>query len=179
MASQQQLDTELSRVFFADIVDLYPRSERQYHCTGISDIHYCQLGVLRCLSSSVSGQEFLQYHADQNVADIDPSHFFKALKSERRLDQITSLNNLLATPTMIRVADPFAQCSGLDGWDIYAVEGHYHKAACFDPKYLSSDGTFRAIATGHFFRMDDDFNFASPTTPHAHTGRLLASSAPR
>jgi len=36
----------------------------------------------------------------------------------------------------------------------YAVDGHYHKAACFDPKREASDGTLRATATGHFFRMD-------------------------
>jgi hypothetical protein len=125
MASQQQLNTELSRVFFSDITNLYPQSQRQYDCTGISDLHYCQLGVLRCLSSSVTGQEFLQYHADQNVADIEPSHFFKALKSGRRLENITSLNNLLASSMKKHVADPFAQCSELDGWDVYAVDGHY------------------------------------------------------
>ena len=70
MASQQQLNTVLSCVFFSNITNLYPQSQRQYDCTGISDLHYCQLGVLRCLSSSVTRQEFLQYHADQNVADI-------------------------------------------------------------------------------------------------------------
>ena len=154
MASQQQLNTELSRVFFSDITKLYPQSQRQYDCTGISDLHYCQLGVLRCLSSSVTGQEFLQYHADQNVADIEPSHFFKALKSGRRLENITSLNNLLASSMKKHVADPFAQCSELDGWDVYAVDGHYHKAACFDPKHVASDGTVRAMGTGHFFRMN-------------------------
>ncbi|MCF7731287.1 MAG: transposase [Akkermansiaceae bacterium] len=154
MASQQQLNTGFSRVFFDDIVNLYPRSQRQYACTGISDIHYCQLGVLRCLSSSTTGQEFLQYHADQNVAHIEPSHFFKALQSERRLGNITSLNDLLATPMTEHVADPYAQCRELDDWDVYAVDGHYHKAACFDPKHLASDGTLRATATGHFFRMN-------------------------
>jgi IS4 transposase len=154
MASKQQLNTEFSRVFFADMVGLYPRSERQYDCTGISDINYCQLGVLRCLSSSVSGQEFLQYHADQNVADIEPSHFFKALKSARRLENITSLNDLLAIPMTEQVADPYAQCHELNDWDVYAVDGHYHKAACFDPKRQASDGTVRATATGHFFRMN-------------------------
>ena len=154
MASKQQLNTEFSRVFFADIVNLYPRSERQYDCAGISDIHYCQLGVLRCLSSAVTGHEFLQYHADQNVADIEPSHFFKALKSERRLENIISLNKLLAHPMTEHVADPFAQCNELEDWDIYAIDGHYHKAACFDPKHVASDGTLRAMATGHFFRMN-------------------------
>ena len=97
MASQQQLNTEFSRVFFADIFNLYPQSARQYDCAAISDIHYCQLGVLRCLSSCVTGQEFLQYHADQNVADIEPSHFFKAIQSERRLENLTSLNDLQST----------------------------------------------------------------------------------
>lgn len=154
MARQQQLHTELSRVFFADIVGLYPRSQRQYDCAGISDIHYCQLGVLRCLSSSVTGQEFLQYHADQNVSAIDPSHFFKALKSKRRLENITSLNDLLSIAMTERVADPYAQCEELDGWDIHTVDGHYHKAACFDPKREASDGTSRATATGHFFRVN-------------------------
>jgi len=51
-------------------------------------------------------------------------------------------------------ADPYAQCKELDDWDLYAVDGHYHKAACFDPKSISSKGELRAIATGHFFRMN-------------------------
>jgi hypothetical protein len=93
MTRHQQLNTEFSSVLFADIAALYPQSGRQYDCAGISDIHYCQLGVLRALSSSVTGQEFLQYHADQNVAAIDPGHFFKALQSPRRLANITSLND--------------------------------------------------------------------------------------
>ena len=37
---------------------------------------------------------------------------------------------------------------------IYAVDGHYHKAACFDPKHEASDGAVRAAATGHFFRLN-------------------------
>lgn len=154
MSKHQQLNTEFSSVLFADIEALYPQSDRQYDCAGISDIHYCQLGVLRALSSSITGQEFLQYHADQNVAAIDPSHFFKALQSPRRLANITSLNDLLSGPMTACVADPYVQCPELDDWDTYAIDGHYHRAACFDPKREASDGTVRATATGHFFRMN-------------------------
>ena len=154
MPHRLQLDTEFSRKFFADILIYYPESARKYDCTGISDLHYCQLGVLRCLSSATTGQEFLQHHADENVANIEPGHFFKALKSPRRLENITSLNDLLAQPMNQRVPDPYAQCSELSGWDIYAVDGHYHKAACFDPKTKDSKGTIKAMATGHFFRMN-------------------------
>ena len=90
MPSTQHVDNEFSSRFFADVFQLYPQSSRQYRCTDISDIHYCQLGVLRCLSSSTAGQEFLQFHADQGITNIEPGHFFKALKSPRRLANITS-----------------------------------------------------------------------------------------
>ncbi len=154
-----QLDNEFSRRFFAPLIDVYPDSLRQYDCTGISDVHYAQLGVLRTLSSSLSGQEFLQHHAEQNVAEIDPGHFFKALKSGRRLANITSLNDLLAGPMTAELPDPYAQCRELDGWDLYAADGHYHKAACFDPKTSGSKESpsaiaTSAIATGHFFRAN-------------------------
>ncbi len=154
MASTQHIDNEFSARFFADVFQLYPQSSRQYRCTDISDIHYCQLGVLRCLSSSTTGQEFLQFHADQGIANIEPGHFFKSLKSPRRLANITSLNDLLAGPMKQRIPDPYAQCEELDDWDIYAVDGHYHHAACFDKKSEGSNGELRAIATGHFFRMN-------------------------
>lgn len=149
-----QLDTEFSRRFFAPIDNTYPESLRQYNCTGISDTHFAQLGVLRCLSASTTGQEFLQHHADQNVAEIDPGHFFKALQSARRLANLTSLNNLLAGPMSSAAPDPFAPCPELDGWDLYAVDGHYHKAACFDPKNSGTTEAPKAVATGHFFRAD-------------------------
>lgn len=149
-----QLDTEFSRQFFAPIVDLYCQSSRKYNCTNISDIHHSQLGVLRCLSSCVTGQEFLQYYADQNTAKIGADPYFKALQSPRRLINITSLNDLLARPMKQHIYDPYAQCPELDGWEIYAMDGHYHKAACFDPKTLDSKGNLRAIATGHFFRLN-------------------------
>jgi len=154
MAHKQQIDTDFSARFFSQIEYLYPRSLRQYRCTEISDIHYCQLGVLRCLSGATTGQEFLQFHADQGLADIDPGHFFKALKSQRRLTNITSLNDLLAGPMTSEIPNPYATCAELSDWDLYAVDGHYQKAACFDPKTDNSIGELRAIATGHFFRMD-------------------------
>lgn len=154
MPTSHYLDTEFSRRFFAAVINLYPQSARQYRCPDISDIQYCQLGVLRCLSSSASGQEFLQFHADQGVANIDPSHFFKALKSHRRLANITSQNDLLAGQMKQDIPDPYAQCEELEDWDLYAVDGHYHHAACFDKKHETSKGELRAIATGHFFRMN-------------------------
>ena len=47
---------------------------------------------------------------------------------------------------------PNARNSG--DWDLYAVDGHYHHAACFEKKTANSKGELRAITTGHFFRMN-------------------------
>jgi hypothetical protein len=154
MAKHQQLKTDMSDRFFKDICELYPISEHRYKCTSISDVNFCQLGVLRCLGSSVTGQEFLQHHADEMVADIDPGHFFKALGSPRRLANLESLDELLAGPMRREVEDPCSAFPELDGWRLCAGDGHYHGAASFDPKSSDSEGGKKSRATGHFFRVD-------------------------
>lgn len=123
-------------------------------CAGISDINFCQLGTLRCLSSAKTGHEFLQKHADHEVADITADHFFKALKSKRRLKNLTSVNSLLAGHLSAKTHDPLSQFPELAKWEVNLIDGHYQKEACFDPKHEGSKGEFKSVATGHFFRMD-------------------------
>ncbi len=154
MAYHNQLNTDFSNEFFKPIFEVYPHSIKQYKCIGISDINYCQLGTLRCISSAKTGHEFLQIHADQEVADVEAGHFFKALKSPRRLSNLTSINQLLARNLTEKCNDPLLQFPELNKWEVYLVDGHYQKAACFDPKYPGPKDTLKSIATGHFFRMN-------------------------
>ena len=154
MAYHNQLNTDLSNEFFKPIFEVYSDSIKQYRCTCISDINYTQLGTLRCLSSAKTGQEFLQHHADLDVADIGADHFFKSLKSKRRLKNLTSINGLLDEKLSEKTHDPLAQFSELNKWDVYLIDGHYQKAASFDPKYLSSEDKMKTMATGHFFRLN-------------------------
>jgi len=154
MTHHNQLNTDFSNEFFKPVFEVYPDSARQYKCPGISDINHAQLGTLRCISSAKTGQEFLQHHADQEVADIDADHFFKALKSKRRLTNLTSINQLLAGKLSEQTVDPLNQFPELDKWEVNLVDGHYQKAACFDPKYIDSNNNLKSIATGHFFRLD-------------------------
>ncbi len=142
----------LNSLFFNDLIKVYPFSDRAYHCTSISDLDFAKLGILRCISHAKTGQEFLQHHAEQGEADIDPGHFFKALKSPRRLANITSLNALLLPVMRERCDDPFSRFEELAGFDIYAADGHYQHAASHDPKRGEEGG--QTIATSHFFRLD-------------------------
>ena len=118
MAHHNQLNTDLSNELFKPVFEVYPDSSKQYKCTGISDVNYAQLGTLRCISSAKTGQEFLQYHADQEVADINADHFFKALQSERRLINLTSINQLTAEKLTQKTLDPLAQFPELDKWEV-------------------------------------------------------------
>ena len=58
-----------------------------------------------------------------------PARFTFASRSPPVLRHF-SLNGLLAEPMKRRIADPYAQCEELAGWDLYAVDGHYHRAEC-------------------------------------------------
>jgi hypothetical protein len=142
----------LESLFFKPLSDIYAGSSKQYSCTSISDLDFAKLGILRCVSHAKTGQQFLQHHADQGQRDIDPSHFFKTLKSKRRLANLSSLNELLRGTMATQLPDPFAAFKELADYDIYAADGHYHHAAAFDPKLTSATG--KANATGHFFRLD-------------------------
>jgi hypothetical protein len=152
MANTHHHHDTLNSLFFNDLIEIYSSSQRTYQCNAISDLDYAKLGVLRCISHAKSGHEFLQHHAQQGEADIDPSLFFKALKSTRRLANITSLNSLLLPLMRLRGDDPFEPFGELSDFDIYAADGHYQHAAAFDPKPTNAGE--KTIATGHFFRLD-------------------------
>ena len=186
MTNHNQLNTALSNKLFKPVFDVYSNSSKQYKCSGISDINFCQLGTLRCISSAKSGHDFLQEHADEDVADISPDHFFKALKSKRRLENLTSINTLLGDQLSSKHHDPLAQFPELDNWEVNMVDGHYHIAACFDPKHEDSKGKLKSVATGHFFRQNmrnqhlSCFDFVEPAKgkKKCHDVRVIKKSLP-
>lgn len=150
-------DYKLSTDLFKHINDLYAESANRYQCASLSDLDFAQFGILRCLSSACSGHEFLQELADKNIRtqeSLSVDLFFKALKSDRRLKNLTSLNDLLRLPVSTQIEDPFAQYEELANWDLYAVDGHYQKAACHDPIFTNRKGENVHVATGHFFRLN-------------------------
>ena len=148
-------NTELSELFFKPLIDLYSLSEKQYMCKELTDTDYAELGILRCLSKTTTGHEFLQHHGDQGCNTLTPDHFFKALKSKRRLSNLMSLNGLMRPLMSDLRHDPLKQYEVLDDWLLFAGDGHYHKAALFDPlKTSATTGKKAKIATGHFYRLD-------------------------
>ena len=152
MASITQVVSEIAARFFKPLTEVYSRTKCQYLCHAISDLDYAVLGTLRCVSHAKTGHEFLQHHADHGLTSVEVDHFFKALKSNRRLANLTSLNEELGGVMKVRCEDPFAGFKELRKFDFYAADGHYQKAACYDPK-PSEEGKSKT-ATGHFYRLN-------------------------
>ena len=139
----------VNNTLFSPVEQVYPLSEKRYDCKTIPDLDFAKLGVLRCLSSAVTGDEFIQNHALETAEFYETSHFFKTLQSKRRLANITSLNSLIKGTAKEILPDAFDRCEELDNFDIYAGDGHYLQAACFD-----SEKRGKKRPAGHFFRLD-------------------------
>ncbi len=170
MASSQHPNSPVFHRLFQPALEAFAASETRYLCHRIPDEDYLAAGVLRCLSNSRTGREFLQNHGDLGALDISVDHFFKAIQSKRRFKNLVSINDGLARLMDASADDPFASISELDGFAIYAGDGHYHTAAVHDPKRLDRSGTMRKEAAGHFFLLDLRTHFLSHLTGTDQSG---------
>ena len=131
----------INQRFFSPLNEVYFRSDLQYDCPVISDIDYLIMGVTRCIESEQSGNGFLQNYSKENGEKVEVGHFFEAIKSNRRLTNITSVNLLLGDYMKSNVTDELASVDELKKWHIFAADGHYHQAALFDPKTKADHST--------------------------------------
>lgn len=154
MARYLPSSSPVFRQLFSPVTEVYDDSQRQYDCQTITDLDFLEMGVLRCLSESTTGRDFIQRHGDHDRLEVKVDHFFKALKSSRRIENLASVNSLIAPLLKERIADPYASIAELNGFAIYAGDGHYHKGAAHDAKRTSKNGTERKPSTGHFFMIN-------------------------
>ena len=105
-------------------------------CNALTDQEWIETGLLRTYSQEPSGRAFLQKLFDSGRSVLKRSLFFETLKSKRRLKLCREVSLSLYQKMRInnRQADPFARFAALDGYDIYAGDGHYHAAAVHDVK---------------------------------------------
>lgn len=117
----------------------------------MSDQQWIETGLLRVLSQEISGREFLQKTYDPGYMFLNCSLFFETLKSIRRLKLCQEINYAVSRGIAESDLnnDPFAQFSELEGFDIYAVDGHYHSAAAHDIRK-----TGKKYPTQHFCAVD-------------------------
>lgn len=154
MATYKPSNSIVFQQFFSPVTEVYSKSEKQYRCTTITDLDFLEMGVLRCLSNSQTGREFIQHHGDHDRLDVEIDPLFKALKSKRRVANLQSINRLIKPIVKSRINDPFKSISELDSFALYAADGHFHAGAVHDEKRSTEKGGERKPATGHFYMTD-------------------------
>ena len=135
--------------FAQPALQLIPTARFYRHCPELSDQTWISLGILRALHESATGRAFLQTHGPGLDYCPDLSHYFNTLKSSRRLSLLHEVNELAVGSLKAALPDELAGFAPLDNFDIYAGDGHWHRAASHDP-ILDE----RAFATGHFYALD-------------------------
>lgn len=156
MANIEHHKDTINSSFFNPLIESYPLSDSTFDCPDLSDLEFLKLGASRCMSSARSGNDFLQTYRKDDGAKVRVSNFFEALKSRRRLANLTSVNDLLKPYMVDHLSDELADIEELKNWHLYAGDGHYHKAAVFDPKTKADHSSKEPSKspTGHFFRLD-------------------------
>lgn len=154
--AQYDQSLTLPDFFFKPLGECYSLSDSQYLCHELSDTDYLKLGVQRCVSSARSGNGFLQTYRKDDGSRVSVGHFFESLKSQRRLKNLTRVNGLMRPYLTDHLGDALAEIEELKNWHLFAADGHYHKAAIFDPKTKAdhSDKEPSKSPTGHFFSLD-------------------------
>ncbi len=146
---QAGTSSEVRDFFFQPLTEVLESGIGFRKCLTLSDPEWIYSGVERVLSSVRSGREFLQCFFKWLPSGIAVSPYFKALNSPRREEKVAQVDGLLRQFADQRLPNPFKIFPELDGFELYAGDGHYVKNATHDPKTGETHWP-----TGHFFAMD-------------------------
>lgn len=159
-------DSLLSCQFFAPLLrggDSLPSFMR---CPVLPDQHWLLFGVLRSLRPVQSGRAFLQKDVSLLPSCPEPGHFFETLKSKRRLAVCSEAATALSSHLSPLLPDALAEFPALDGFDVWAGDGHHHSAAAHDPR----DSEGRKHPEGHLFMLSLRLNLIAHLTVGAPAG---------
>jgi len=131
----------------------YSRHTRQ--CDVVEDLDFLYSGVSRVIGDHESGRGFLQFIGDNDSSGtIARATYFDSLQSSRRRDMTseceTHLRRDMAARMKERRVDHLSKFGELNGYDIFAYDGHFHKHACHAER--DSKGRYRPV--GGIYAMD-------------------------
>lgn len=139
----------VSESFFRPILDLLSQCQNRRVCPEFSDECWFKFCLGRVLHEAKSGRGFLQEFGSLFPQCPAVSAFFESLKSSRRAGLVGELNTRMRSLLTRVRPDPLAEYRALEGFEIYAGDGHWHGAAAHD---AAVEGT--KYAMGHFFGLN-------------------------
>lgn len=145
-------EASLRTCFYQPLDLALDRARNSRDCTEYPDSMYLHAGVGRVIEGAKSGRQWIQlYQALINTA-MSVATFFAALRSQRRLRLLQEVDLDVRQQTdqrMREYGDPFAEHPELQGFAIYATDGHSHGASAHEDKRY---GKKRAV--NHIFSLN-------------------------
>jgi hypothetical protein len=144
--------TTVGEEFYRPILRALENAAWKRECPEYTDEHFLKVGVGRCLNDVRSGRDWIQKAMMILRLTVTVSRFFISLKSPRRLRLLGNVADTVRSETDKTAPssdDPFAQHVELDGFAIYAADGHFHGTSAHEEAIA---GKRRAV--GHFFGMN-------------------------
>jgi hypothetical protein len=127
----------LEEVFFAPLREVMRADIKTRSCKALEDEAFVALNVLRVLQSSKSGRDFIQSHGIPNFPGLNLANYFGSLGSKRRLALITATHQAMTRrlrPALRENHDLLATLPELDGWEVWAGDGHAIAHATHDER---------------------------------------------
>ena len=139
----------VNAAFFQPITGLASRSSHARTCPDFSDDDYLLCGLLRVLESSTSGRAFLQEHEARLDNSPSQANYSATLHSSRLRAVVADVNNALRSMANQTLVDRLAAIAELAAYEVFAMDGHWHKAASHDPRHQGVK-----MAMGHFCSLN-------------------------
>jgi len=157
--------TTVENEFYSPMLRALEKAVGKRECPEFTDEHFLKAGVGRCLNDVRSGRDWVQKAMAILKLAVTVSRFFISLKSERRLGLLGNVGSAVrseADETAPSSDDPFGKHDELDGFAIYAADGHFHGTSAHE-----EPNGGRRQPVGHFFGM----NLRTQTMIHLDVAR--------
>jgi uncharacterized small protein (DUF1192 family) len=128
-------------------------SQYKRDCPNYPDAQHLFVGIERVIQNNRSGRAWILHCRLTRGICVGVRNFFKALESKRRMrmvvDVLKNVRREVDSRVCGRGSDPLAEHSELDGFAVYASDGHSHAAASHEKPI---EGKIRAI--NHIYTLN-------------------------
>ena len=128
--------TTLNDKFFAPVFAALSRAKNSRTCKEYTDQEHLSSGIERVLQTVTSGRDWVQRIRLKLKLNLSVSNFFSSLRSPRRKELVEEISADVRTQTDQSIchkkSDPLSVHAELDGFAVYASDGHSHKASAHE-----------------------------------------------
>jgi len=128
-------NSTVKEAFFTPIQIAMGRSKHTRKCEEYTDNDHLESGIGRVIENVRSGRDWVQYICMKMSINLSVANFFQALRSKRRTEFVREVAEDVLMQTNQQSGtkrDPFSEYKQLNGFAIYASDGHTHAASAHE-----------------------------------------------